>query len=186
MLVDTGVGAGSELIDRLYQPRTWDVVERLAEVGVDARDVVAVVASHLHFDHCGQHDRLGAPVFVQADEVIAAQRPRFTVPEWAHVPPERLRTVSGDEQLAEGVRILHTPGHTPGHQSVLVEGGGERLLLVGQCTYTAAELATGHVPVVDAHDPSWHPAAMTSVERLLALRPTVALFAHDATQLRPR
>ncbi|CAN5485217.1 hypothetical protein BH18ACT1_BH18ACT1_16950 [soil metagenome] len=181
VLVDTGVGAGNELIDRLYQPRTWDVVERLAEVGVDARDVVTVVLSHLHFDHCGQQTRLAAPVVVQADEVAAAALPRFTVPEWARVPADRLRTVTGDAELAEGVRLLHTPGHTPGHQSVLVEGGGERLLLVGQCAYTAAELAAGQVPVGDAHDPSWHPAANASVERLRALQPTVALFAHDAS-----
>ena len=65
ILFDTGVGTGSELIERLYEPLVWPVAERLAAVGVEAADLVAVVISHLHFDHCGQQLSLGAPVYVQ-------------------------------------------------------------------------------------------------------------------------
>jgi N-acyl homoserine lactone hydrolase len=183
LVVDTGVGRGSPLIERLYQPTVSDVVLRLAEVGVDERDVAAIVCSHLHFDHCGQNTALRAPVHVQAAERVAADGPGYTVPEWATLPEERWRVVDGDAELADGVRIVATPGHTPGHQSVVVSAGGEVVVLAGQCAYTAAEFDERTVPVDDVHDPSWHEAALDSIRRLRELRPTRVVFAHDATEL---
>ena len=185
IVVDTGVGRGSDLVERRYRPTVHDLVGRLAEVGVDERDVVAVVCSHLHFDHCGQNAALAAPVHVQAAEREAAARPGYTVPAWAALPEDRWRVADGDADLAEGVRLVATPGHTPGHQSVVVTGGEDVVVLAGQCTYTAAEFGAGVVAVADAHDPSWHGTALESVRRLRALRPTRAVFAHDEAAWRP-
>jgi N-acyl homoserine lactone hydrolase len=185
VVVDTGVGRSSALIEELYRPTTSDLVSRLAEVGVDERDVAAVVCSHLHFDHCGQAATLSAPVHAQAAEREAATAPGYTVPEWVALPESRWRAAHGDVELAEGVRILATPGHTPGHQSVVVAGGDEVVVLAGQCTYTAAEFAAGTVAVEDAHDPSWHGAAVESVRRLRGLHPLRAAFAHDAAEWSP-
>jgi len=182
VVVDTGVGRGSDLIDELYRPASADLVSLLAEVGVDDRAVAAVVCSHLHFDHCGQAASLSAPVHVQAAERAAAAEPGYTVPEWVALPEERWRTASGDVELAEGLRVIATPGHTPGHQSVAVAGGDVVVVLAGQCTYTAAEFAAGRVAEGDVHDPSWHGAALESVRRLRALAPARVLFAHDAAE----
>ena len=183
IVVDTGVGRGSDLIDELYRPTVHDLVARLAEVGVDERDVAAVVCSHLHFDHCGQNASLRAPVHVQAAERVAAVAPHYTVPEWAALPEERWRVANGDVELADGVRIVATPGHTPGHQSVVVTGGDEVVVLAGQCAYTAAEFAGGTVPVEDVHDPSWHASALDSLRRLRSLQPARVVFAHDAAEV---
>jgi glyoxylase-like metal-dependent hydrolase (beta-lactamase superfamily II) len=54
VLVDTGIGIGHPLIDTWYRPRVTPLADALAAIGVDGRDVAAVVLSHLHFDHCGQ------------------------------------------------------------------------------------------------------------------------------------
>jgi N-acyl homoserine lactone hydrolase len=102
------------------------------------------------------------------------------------LPEARWRSARGDEDLAEGVRLLATPGHTPGHQSVVVTGGDEVVVLAGQAAYTAAEFAAGTVPVGDAHDPSWHGAALESLRRLQDLRATRTLFSHDAAEHDPR
>jgi N-acyl homoserine lactone hydrolase len=185
VVFDTGVGHGSELIEDLYHPTVHDLVGRLAEVGVDERDVVAVVCSHLHFDHCGQNAALAAPVHVQAAERAAATAPGFTIPEWATLPDERWRVVDGDAELADGLRVVATPGHTPGHQSVVVAGGDDVVVLGGQCTYTAAEFADGTVAVEDAHDASWHPTAVDSLSRLRSFRPTRTLFSHDLAEWSP-
>ena len=185
VLVDAGVGRGSDLIERLYRPTVHDLVDRLAEAGVDERDVVAVACSHLHFDHCGQAGALTAPVHVQAAERRAAAEPGYTVPEWVALPEHRWRVADGDVELAEGVGLVATPGHTPGHQSVVVAGGNDVVVLVGQCAYTAAEFAAGAMPVDDAHDPSWLEAGLQSLRRLRALEPTRAVFAHDATDWSP-
>ncbi len=58
---------------------------------------------------------------MQAAETEAAQAFGYTVPEWAAVPEDALRVVHGDEVLADGVPLSDTVGHTPGHQSLLVE-----------------------------------------------------------------
>ena len=185
VVVDVGVGRGSDLIEELYRPTVHDLGARLAEVGVDERDVVAVVCSHLHFDHCGQLAALSAPVHVQAAERAVATQPGYTVPEWLALPEERWRVADGDAQLADGLRVVATPGHTPGHQSVVVAAGDDVVVLGGQCAYTAAEFAAGRVDPGDVHDPSWHDAAVESLRRLRALRPGRVLFAHDRAEWAP-
>ena len=127
---------------------------------------------------------MAAPVHVQAAERAAAALPHHTVPEWAELPEARWRTHDGAADVAAGVRVLPTPGHTPGHQSVVVRHGDEVVVLAGQCAYTAAEVEAGVVPPGDAHDPTWHDAAVESLHRLRDLRPTRVLLAHDAAEWR--
>ena len=119
ILVDAGVGRGNAFIDEVYQPTVVDVADGLAECGVDHRDAVAVVNSHLHFDHCGQNPSFygfKVPVYVQPFEVEAAKQPYYTDPSWALVP-QRSSDVRGDDDLCDGVRLIATPGHTVGHQA---------------------------------------------------------------------
>ena len=62
------------------------------------------------------------PFYVQRPEVDEVERDRFyTDQEWALPPVAQRRIIDGDFDIAEGVTILATPGHTPGHQSVLIE-----------------------------------------------------------------
>jgi glyoxylase-like metal-dependent hydrolase (beta-lactamase superfamily II) len=122
---------------------------------------------------------LDAPVYVQADEHEAALAPGYTVDEWAAIPSDRRRLVRGDEEIAQGVRLLATPGHTPGHQSVLVEGGDRRVVLGAQCAFTATELRTGDPAATNAHDPTWLPTARASLARLRALAPCTVHLSHD-------
>ncbi len=129
ILVDTGIGFGNEFIDEWYRPERVAIADALAGSATAPSDIAAVVISHLHFDHCGQHTSVSAPVHVQAAEVEAATSPGYTVPDWADIPPGRLRLVHGDEEIADGVTLLATPGHTPGHQSVVVEASDGRVVL---------------------------------------------------------
>ncbi len=179
ILVDTGVGVGNEVIDEWYHPHTTPLRDALGGAGVAPSDIVAVVVSHLHFDHCGQLGVLTAPVYVQATEVEAAQTPGYTVPDWATIPEDRLRLVHGDYELAEGVSLLSTPGHSPGHQSVLVETAGERVVIAAQCAFRAAELRTGEPAAANCYDETWEIDARKSLERLRALAPLTAHLSHD-------
>lgn len=182
IVIDTGPRAGHPLIDELYRPEVLPIDEALARVAIDARDVVAVVNTHLHFDHCGQNHLLStAPVWLAAAEVEAAKEPRYTVPEWADVEPARLRLSEDGEQLAPGVRLLHTPGHTPGHQSVAIDGETGVELVVGQACYSCADFVTGHASASDMHADGWLEVGRGSLQRLRALRPVLAHFSHDAT-----
>ncbi len=179
ILVDTGVGVGNEVIDEWYHPRTTPLLDAIGGAGVAPSDIAGVVVSHLHFDHCGQLGALTASVYVQAAELEAAQAPGYTVPDWAAIPEERLRLVHGDLELAEGVSLLSTPGHSPGHQSVLVEAAGESVVIAAQCAFRAAELRSGEPVASNCHGETWEVAARDSLERVRALAPVTAHLSHD-------
>jgi N-acyl homoserine lactone hydrolase len=179
IMVDTGVGLGNGLIDDWYHPQGTVLTAALDIVGLSPSDIVAVVLSHLHFDHCGQQGDLSAPTYVQAAEAGAAQTLGYTVPEWAVIPEERLRLVHGDETIAEGVHLLSTPGHTPGHQSVLIEAGDDRVVVAAQCAYRAEELRSGQPSTSNLYDESWEGVARDSLQRLRALAPFTAHLSHD-------
>ena len=179
ILVDTGIGVGHPLIDEWYQPRVTPLDEALAAIGVRLGDITGVVLSHLHFDHCGQQADLAAPVYVQAAEHDAAQAEGYTVPEWADIPEDRLRLVDGDREIAEGFHLIATPGHTPGHQSVLIESGADRVVLAAQCAFTAAELRSGLPAASNLHDDTWAGPARRSLERLRDLAPVTCHLSHD-------
>lgn len=180
IVVDTGVADDHDLINELYRPTTTPLVAALNEVGIDERDVTAIINTHLHFDHCGQNRMLpNVPVFVQAAEVAAARLPMFTVPKWAEIADERRRTIDGDAEIAPGVSVLATPGHTPGHQSVVVRRGDRAEVIVGQCCYTCAEFIDGTVLPADMHDVSLLDDGLASLERLRGLAPVAGYFSHD-------
>jgi N-acyl homoserine lactone hydrolase len=167
----------------VYHPNVISIDRALAAIGVDERDVVAVINSHLHFDHCGQNEvfhRRGVPIYVQSAEVETARtNPAYTVPEWAHVPDDSLRTVRGDEHLAEGVTIIETPGHTPGHQSLVVDTADGRVVIAGQCVYQIDEVGQQRVASDNMHDDTFLDAGQQSLERLLSLDPRQVVSAHD-------
>jgi N-acyl homoserine lactone hydrolase len=182
ILFDTGVGAGNSFIDELYHPNVIPIATALGRLGIDERDVVAVINSHLHFDHCGQNEmfhRWNVPIYTQAAEIEAAQAFGYTVPEWASIPDQAVRRVRGDEHVTDGVRIIETPGHTPGHQSVVVDTADGPVVIAGQCVYTTDEVVERQVAPDNMHNDAFLDAGQQSLERLLSLDPRQIVMAHD-------
>jgi len=179
-LYDTGVGTGSDFIDEVYSPANIDLVDALGAAGIDERDVSAIANSHLHFDHCGQNHRLDAPIWVRESELEAATAEFYTVPEWAYISDPRRRLATGDTIVAEGLTLIETPGHTPGHQSLVVDDvDGGRVVLGGQVCWSCVELAGSGPADDDAHDATWIEAAHESVRRVRSLAPATVWLAHD-------
>ncbi len=181
IVVDTGVGRGNAFVDEVYRPSVLDLAQGLAAVGLDPTRVTAIVNSHLHFDHCGQNPvyyGTEVPVFVQAEEVEAARERFYTVDEWASVPDRQLRAMRGDEELVDGVRVLATPGHTRGHQSVLVEAQGEVVVIAAQAVWDVAEFDDERATEANVDAPDLREAAVASIRRLKALDPITAYFSH--------
>jgi len=84
-----------------------------------------------------------------------------------------------------GIRIVPTPGHTAGHQSLVVDAADGRTILAGQAVYTSAEWAGSDDPRVSGLPSAPDPAAYrASVARLRALQPDVVLFGHDPSVVR--
>jgi N-acyl homoserine lactone hydrolase len=92
---------------------------QLAKIGLGPGDVTHVVVTHTHFDHAG-----GLGDFPGAVHVIQRAERELETPVYkGFVWPEGVewQVVDGDAELAQGVRLLATPGHSPGHMSVMVD-----------------------------------------------------------------
>jgi Zn-dependent hydrolases, including glyoxylases len=137
ILVDTGVGWPAELV------KEWKVVNRhaadaLAEHDLSPADVRIVINTHLHFDHCGQNAVFKhAPFYVQRSELERARVAKSVPSDWFDFAGARFELVDGDAEVADGVRLLATPGHTVGHQSVVVDTADGGAVMIGDAAYTS-------------------------------------------------
>jgi glyoxylase-like metal-dependent hydrolase (beta-lactamase superfamily II) len=148
ILVDAGIGP-ADAPAAAWAPVPGRLPESLAEAGIAPGDVSTVVVTHLHTDHVGWAVVDGRPYFGNARYVlprgdVEAVRQLNPALEGRLLEPLRaagqLSTVDGDEPLAPGVEVVATPGHTPGHQSVLVTHGDERVLITGDLLVHALQL----------------------------------------------
>jgi glyoxylase-like metal-dependent hydrolase (beta-lactamase superfamily II) len=140
--------------------------------------VDTVVLTHMHTDHIGWAVERGEPYFrnaryvMQRAEVDAIGRLNPALVEELLTPlGDQLSTVDGDTTLAPDVRVVATPGHTPGHQSVLV---GDRLLVTGDLLVHVVQLVDPTLPYAHEVDPE---EARRSRERLLRELPPDAILA---------
>ncbi|MFH7598097.1 MBL fold metallo-hydrolase [Streptomyces racemochromogenes] len=176
VLVDAGVGP-SHGPAAGWAPVPGRLPRALAGAGIAPEDVEAVVLTHLHEDHAGWSlGDSGRPFFPQARYVVQrseadALDPADPVRAWAVTPLRsagQLQLVDGRHRLAPGLTLLPTPGHTPGHQSLLVEQarGARDVLVTGDVLVHAVQLADPAVPYSHERDRA---AARASRESLLAL-----------------
>ncbi|MGZ8437688.1 MAG: N-acyl homoserine lactonase family protein [Candidatus Limnocylindrales bacterium] len=181
LLFDTGIGLGNDEITAEFQARIERLPALLEGRGIHPDDVVAIANSHLHFDHCGQNlafrDR---PIYAQADEYEATRAADYTIPGWVDFPGVRYELIHGERELLPGVRLVPTPGHTPGHQSMLIDGSRGRIAIVGQAFYSRAEWDGSDAPDVSGLPSAWNQDHYRrSREFLRAFEPDRVLFGHD-------
>jgi glyoxylase-like metal-dependent hydrolase (beta-lactamase superfamily II) len=149
-------GPAKILVDTSFQSveRTWEirrrkivrrpeqeVVAALASAGTRPQEISIVIHTHLHYDHAG-NNRLfpSARFFVQREELRYALAPTssdataYFAPSLGITPDflgTKFELLDGDAGIADGVRVITTPGHTPGHQSVVVDTAKGRYCIAG-------------------------------------------------------
>jgi N-acyl homoserine lactone hydrolase len=189
LLMDTGLGAHPD-VDAHYRPRRTDLSEALRSVGSHVDDISAVVNCHLHFDHCGNNPALtNRPIYVQGAELSNARSPDYTLPALVDAPGVEYEEISGEAEIWEGVTVMPTPGHTSGHQSLIVRHqDGTVVVLAGQSHDTATDFSADMLAVratADGHQPAV-PISRDWVRRLRELDPSAVYFAHDHAVWIPR
>ena len=179
VLVDTGVGGPQQVLD------DWRVVNRsvadaLADYDMSPEDIGLVINTHLHFDHCGQNVVFKhAPAYVQRAELSRARREETELYEWFGFMNARFELLDGDAEVLPGLEVIATPGHTEGHQCVVVRGGGDGFdLLIGDAAYTPRQYAEPDRDKLPAGQASDIPAWRDSVRRIRSLRPERVHFCH--------
>ena len=195
MLVDTGLNPGAASDAARHYPEADSLglfqleQDRSIAEQVDLATITKVVLTHLHFDHAGGLALLppSVPIVVQrreweAGRDAAAVAKNFYLPLDYVAAERQIVLIDGDHDLlGDGsIRLLLTPGHTPGHQSVRV---GERLVIGGDVVHYATGLDDRRFPVMGDD----FAAQALSADRLRALRDAGAtvLPGHDADVLRP-
>ncbi|MBV1942367.1 MBL fold metallo-hydrolase [Streptomyces sp. BV286] len=186
-LVDAGIGPADSPAAS-WAPVPGALPASLAAAGIEPSDVDTVVLTHLHTDHVGwavvggEHAR---PFFPNAEyllqqaelDVIEEVNPQLRSTVIAPLQKtDQLRLLDGDTSLRRGERAVATPGHTPGHQSVLVTSGHELVAVTGDLLVHAIQLLHPELAYSHEMDPE---QARTARQQVLHSRPAGTL--HLAT-----
>lgn len=163
ILIDAGLGGQFSGF-----PRAGQFPQRLQSAGIPLENVTDVIITHMHMDHVGgllvpgvkERLRKDVRIHVNATEVAFWTEPDFTQTVMPKPVPavlrstatsfyetyrDRIQVFEDRKEVAPGVIVRHTGGHTPGHCVVDLISGGERLMFAGDAMF----------PVAFDH-PEWH------------------------------
>lgn len=188
ILFDTGMGIADADTDAHYRPRRRSLPDVLASAGVDPGDISLVGNCHLHFDHCGGNPQFaGRPIVVQAAELAATHTEGYTIPELVDFPGATYEEVDGEAEIWPGIWVIPTPGHTAGHQALVVRRPDGTVVLAGQAHDFASELASGELArrARRAGEAEPLPPYRAWLDRLADFDPRRILFAHDHSVWEP-
>ena len=164
ILIDAGLGSDPEL----HLPRAGQLIKRLEAAGIDLASVTDLVLTHMHMDHVGgllvdgikERLRKDLRIHVAAAELKFWEAPDFTHTNMPQGFPDALRAAAKrfvqeyssqirpfneEHEVAPGVVVRRTGGHTPGHSVVRVASGGDALTFAGDAVFA-----------VGFDQPEWH------------------------------
>lgn len=157
VLIDTGIG--NKLPEK--QKRIWEAPEKLLdnlrETGVAPEDIDIVINTHLHFDHCGWNT-----VYRDGRAVAAFPKARYYAPEgeWRHgqmqlerdrvsyisdnynplIDSGQMQLLNGQGEIAPGISVVPTPGHTRNMNAVMIQSGGKTACYISDLLPTSWHL----------------------------------------------
>jgi len=155
IIIDTCIGVSSQM----PVPPAEDFPERISEaLGTPLESIDVVLCTHLHMDHVGWNMRdIGGenvPTFPNARYLFSKAEIEQSSADSENYDPTVMEPsvqpiidlgladfVESDYEITSEVRLLSTPGHTPGHVSVLISSEGEEALITGDMTHSPIQFA---------------------------------------------
>ena len=137
-----------------------DYLDRIKEIGINETDIDLVICTHLHFDHVGWNtklvDNIWKPTFINADYLFVKDEYDY----WKSKPDNEIdddfaafddsitpvvnaglaKFVDKNQIIDHNITLTSTPGHTPGHVSILIKSQGESVLLSGDLFYHPCQI----------------------------------------------
>ncbi|MET9816619.1 MBL fold metallo-hydrolase [Streptomyces sp. NPDC006386] len=201
VLVDTGIGNGKERANPGWHDLDTDYLRHLTAAGFPPDSVDLVILTHLHADHVGWNTRevngAWVPTFPNARYLTSRTEREF----WAgYAMDEARRQMFRDSvipveeaglldlldvpaeglEVAPGLRLLPTPGHTPGHVAVELTSRGRTALITGDCLHHPVQLAHPGIGACVDIDPGRSEASRRELLGALAGTDTLLLGTHFA------
>jgi len=167
------------------QTEEQTIPAQLDRCGFGLKDVTAVVNSHLHIDHVGGNQLFrgtGVRHLINERELAQGRDHEpfeffgYSDKSWDYEGAS-IETFSGDFELAPGIRLLETPGHTVGHCSVLLTGA-RPLLFAMDVAYTAVAMEKGIQPGFH-NNPHDGVLSIARVKAVAAEHGAQILYSHD-------
>jgi glyoxylase-like metal-dependent hydrolase (beta-lactamase superfamily II) len=191
VLVDAGIGP-ADAPAAGWAPVPGELPAELAAAGIGIDEIGTVVLTHLHTDHVGWAVvGAGQPYFpnarylVQRADAEAVHEFNPTLAGRLLDPLKstgQLALIDGRSTLLPGVQAVPTPGHTPGHQSVVLEAGGRRVLIGGDLVLHVAQLLDPELTYAHDLDPIRARTSRTKLLRGLVARGETVLAAAHLTE----
>lgn len=198
LVVDTCIGNDKPRRLMGNRPLQTEFLRALAAAGWSCDDVQAVVCTHLHVDHVGWNTRLEderwVPTFPRARYLIGrAEYEHWRASgegEQAEILSDSVQPifdaglvdlVEMDHRICAEVRLMPTPGHTPGHVSVLIESQGERALITGDVVHHPCQFGRPSWCTTFDSDRGAAEATRLQLMESVVERPTLVIGTHFAT-----
>jgi glyoxylase-like metal-dependent hydrolase (beta-lactamase superfamily II) len=180
---DDYMGAFATLFRVHFQPGE-EIAARLQKLDIDAREILYLVNSHLHFDHAGGNAQIpDAPIVIQRREWEAGREPDL-IQSCGYKPTDYdlgqdVIQVTGEHDLFGDGSVVCFPtyGHTPGHQSLRVRLETGEVILTADACYFRQTLEELNVPPI-AHDPGEMRKSLEKLRELQA-RGARIFYGHD-------
>jgi glyoxylase-like metal-dependent hydrolase (beta-lactamase superfamily II) len=190
IIIDTGINPKTDELSqfgrKLHQDPSQRIEEQLARIGVNPNEIDIVINTHLHYDHTAYNKLFKKATFiVQKEEMRHAYVPEsfeesFYQPrEHFDVPYLNYELIEGDYPLLKGIDILFTPGHTAGHQSVLIETEKSGpIIIAGDAAYLKENMDKLIIPAIH-YDPSLYLSSLKRIKRIAQQKGAQVFFSHD-------
>lgn len=187
ILVDTGIGKLPDTHEKFHtikRNKDQTLKMQLQKFDLKPEDIDIVANTHLHFDHCGNNVLFPkAKFYVQADEIRYAYAPdRFQraayVQEFFDIKVEYV-PLKGKYEIVDNISVAPTPGHCPGHQSIIIKEREKNYVYCGDVAPLSENLEKRNIPGV------LHRAdeALKSIDSLRHIENAVYIFSHDNEQM---